>query len=103
MQKIATTSLLHSLGVVVYVALVGSFMNNAEKIIPDGDTVLTAMAFLLLFTTSAAIVGSLVFGYPVVRFLNGQKREGVLAALFTIGWLVVELLIVFSILYIQRS
>lgn len=96
-------SLLHSLGVVAYVALVATFMRNANNLVGTTDTILTGMVFLLLLTVSAAIVGSLVFGYPVVLFLNGQKKEGVMTAITTIGWLAAELAVALVVLIITHA
>lgn len=95
-------SLLNSLGVVAYVALVATFMNNAERFLGKTDTILTGIVFLLLLSISAAVVGSLVFGYPVILFLNGQKKEGVMMAISTIGCLMVELVLVLVVLLINR-
>jgi len=95
-------SLLHSLCVVVYVAFVAMIMQNGDRLFGKEDTVLVVMAILLLFCVSAAVVGSLVFGYPVVLFLNGQKKEGIAMALSTIGWLAVEMVVVFGVLVAMR-
>ncbi|NIM46902.1 MAG: hypothetical protein GTN40_01955 [Candidatus Aenigmarchaeota archaeon] len=45
------------------------------------------VAFLLLFTLSAAVVGGLVLGKPIYLFLSGQKKESLKTALYTVGWL----------------
>lgn len=91
-------SLLNSLGVVIYVLIVASFMRYAERSIGEPDTWLAPFGFLLLFCVSAAVVGSLVFGYPIILFLNGQKQAGVTAAITTIGWLALETVIVLSLI-----
>lgn len=86
-KTIVVRTLLNSLGVAAYVAAVATIMRYGERLFGQMTTVLAATAFLLLFCVSAAVVGSLVFGYPVVLFLNGQKREAVTTAIMTIGWL----------------
>lgn len=96
-DHIPTRSFLCSLGVVAYVALVATLMQNAESLFGSMNTVLAATAFLLLFSVSAAVVGSLVFGYPAVLFLGGKRREGLMAAALTIGFLVVETVFVLTI------
>lgn len=102
-SKMLTHSLLNSLGVVVYVLGVATIMNNAQRIFGNGPgTVLTGVVFLMLFSVSAAVVGSLVFGYPVVLFLNGQKREAVRALATTIGGMVIETGIVLGVVVILR-
>ena len=47
---------------------------------------------------SAAIVGLLVFGRPAYLFFNGLKRESVKQALYTIGFLFVETVIILTAL-----
>jgi len=83
-----TKSLKNSLLVVVYVALVSYFMQNAEKWIGKMDNFWGPFAFLMLFVISAAIVGYLVFGQPVVLYLDGKKKEALSTIGQTIGWLV---------------
>ncbi|MFH0829369.1 MAG: hypothetical protein V1907_04300 [Candidatus Kerfeldbacteria bacterium] len=88
MQKsVVSRTLLNALGVAAYVAVVATIMRNGERLFGQMTTVLAATAFLLLFCVSAAVVGSLVFGYPAVLFMNGQKREAITAVVMTIGWL----------------
>jgi hypothetical protein len=91
-------SFLHSLGVVVYIILVASLMEHADEWFGNMNSVLGPIAFLMLFTLSATIVGLLVFGRPVYMFLNGQKKEAVSFMLHTISFLVIEAIIVFVIL-----
>ena len=91
-------SLANALGVVVYVALVALVMNNAERIFGKMDGLLGVIAFLLLFTFSAAVVGSLIIGKPLMLFLNGQKKEGVGHLIATLGWLFLSLIAVFIVL-----
>jgi hypothetical protein len=95
-------SFLHSLGVVAYIALVATFMRYANRLFGTEDTILTGIAFLLLLCVSAAVVGSLVFGYPVVLFLNGQKKEGIAMAVSTIGWMAVEMIVVLGVLAVVQ-
>ena len=101
--KIQIQSLLHSLGVVVYIILVAALMNNGSRLFGEEDTILTVIAILLLFTISAAIVGTLVFGKPVMWYLNGQKKEAVQLTFSTIGFLVIEAIVIFIILFITAS
>ncbi len=99
-NKLISHSLLHSLGVVVYISLVAMLMNNGSRLFGETDTLLTAISMLMLFTISAAIVGLLVFGRPVMWYLNGLKKEAVQFTLYTISWLVIEALLIFIILFI---
>lgn len=93
-------SLAQALGVVVYVALVALVMNNAERIFGKMDSILGIVAFLLLFTFSAAVVGTLILGKPLTMFLGGQKKEAVWHLIVTLGWLFLSLITVFIVLLI---
>lgn len=95
-NKMIQYSLLHALGVMVYVIGVAFLMNNMEQILGNTpDTFWGPVAFLLLFTVSAAITGLLVLGRPVYLFMGGNKKEGVQFLLWTLGWLLVFTIIVF--------
>jgi hypothetical protein len=93
-------SILNTLGVVTYVALVALFMNNANAWLGKEDTILTGIVFLLLLSVSAATVGSLVFGYPIFLFLDGKKREALQAIIMTIGLLLVETIVAIGVVSI---
>ncbi len=98
-KRIVSTSLYHSLGIVLYITLVALLMQNGNRLFGQEDTILTVIAVLLLFTVSAAIVGLLVFGRPVMLYLGGQKKEAVRLTLTTIAFLVIEALLVFIIMF----
>lgn len=90
---------LHSFGVVLYIIFVSCLMFNVERTFGgQEDTVLAPVAFLLLFTLSAAIVGLLVFGRPVMLYLDGKKKEALNFAGTTVGFLFIEAIIVFLVL-----
>ncbi len=89
-KSIPLRSLLHSLGVVAYVALVATVMQHGNQWFGQANTTLSAVAILLLFCVSAAVVGGLTFGLPAVWFFSGQRREGITLAAWTVGWLAIE-------------
>lgn len=80
---------LHSFGVLAYVALVATLMNNIGKYLGDKpDTVFAPMAVLLLFVTSAAITGYLVVGQPIMLFLEGKKSEAVQQFAYNVAFMI---------------
>lgn len=93
-SKLTLQGFLFSLGVVAYVFLVVLVMKNGDTLFGATNNLLGPMAILLLFTVSAAITGSLVFGRPIYLFLNGLKKEAVTLALYTIGFLFLETILV---------
>jgi hypothetical protein len=94
-KKLIVSGLIHSLGVLVYVGAVAWLMFNGSKIFgQQDDNFLMPVAMLLLLITSATITGSLVLGKPVILFLGGQKSEAIKLLGYTIGWIVVFMLVI---------
>ncbi len=88
-SKLIKYSLINSLAVTVYVAIVGSLMYyGPQRFIPT-PTVLVPITFLLLFVLSAAVVGLLIFARPVLLYFTGQKKESISLVLYTIGCLAI--------------
>ncbi len=92
-SKLILKSLLNALGVVVYVLLVALVILNANQLFGQVPNVWGPFAFLLLFVFSAAVVGILIFGQPVMLFLSDAKKEAVKMLGYTIGWLFLAILI----------
>lgn len=100
--KIVKQSLGYAAAAVLYVTLVATVMNNAEKIFPPEDTsVLAPIGFLLLLVVSAATMGMLVFGKPVMLYIDGKKREAVSMVVCTIASLAIFTALLFLILALQ--
>lgn len=76
MDKITKSALINSLATVAYIIAVALFMNWGSSIkIGRVNTFLAPIALLLLFVTSAAICGYLVFGKPAQLYIDGKKKE----------------------------
>ena len=93
MKQVYRQSFLNSLGVGAYIVLVALFMNNAEKIFGKTDTVFTSVAFLLLLSMSALIVGGLLVGKPIFLYIDGKKKDAVLMLVASACWLLLFLVI----------
>jgi hypothetical protein len=93
----------HAVGAATYIALVAAFMSNIGKFLGEVEGYLAAMMFLLFFVISAASMGILVFGRPVIWFLDGKKLEGIYLVIATIVYLIlIALIVLFTIYYIFR-
>ena len=76
--------------VVAYVALVAWVMVSVGGAADSQQKDVTGpVAFLLLFVLSAAVVGSLVLGKPILLYLDGEKAVAVKLFVATLGWLIV--------------
>lgn len=82
-------SFIHALGVLGYTAFAATIINAAETLFDDGPSLLGAVAFLMLFVLSAAVVGTLIFVKPVLLFVNGEKKEAVNFLGLTLAWLTI--------------
>lgn len=96
-KRMKLTSFLNALGMVVYIIVVATIMQNGDKIFGKADNFVTPIAALLLFTLSAVVVGSLVLGKPLTMYLDGKKKEAVRLFVQTAGWLAAFTVIAFII------
>lgn len=85
-----------------YIVVVATIIKNGQKIFDQMNSVLAATAFLLTFVISAAMMGILIFGRPILWYLENKKQEAIKLALYTIGFLLVILIAIFGILMIYR-
>lgn len=88
-KKIILWSLINAIGVVIYVSLIAWIFYAGEQIFGKMTQFWGPFAFLLLFVLSTAIVGLLIFGKPVMLYLNNAKKEAVKMILWTVGWLLI--------------
>lgn len=102
MKDICKKSFVNSFAVAVYISVVALFMNNAEKIFGKMDTIISAMAFLLLFSLSALVVGWLLAGKPIFLYIDGKKKEAVYTIMASAGWLLLFFLIVLGVMLIIK-
>ncbi len=103
MEKVVKRAVVDAVSTFVYVVLVALFMSYFEGSAPQEDTVFVAIPILLLFVCSAAITGFLVFGKPVMLYLDGKKRESVLLLSYTLVILFVITLVAFGFLVFYNS
>ncbi len=98
MNKIIKRAFIDSVGTIVYIILVVSFIFSLQIFASKKDIIIIPIAMLLLFVCSAAITGFLVFGKPVMLYIDGKKKEAVSLLVYTLGILFLITLIVFIIL-----
>ena len=98
-NKTWAIGLLQALGLVVYCSMVATVMNNAERWFGKMDHVLGPVLFLSLFVVSALICGSVALGYPFLVLWEQKNTKKALKIVgFTIGWLMVIVVVIFTIL-----
>ena len=101
-KKILLNTFRNTLVAVIYIFLVSQIMQNGGKLFGEADNMFTPFVVLLLFTLSAAVVGGLVFGQSLMLFLDNKKKDGVTAAIYSIGWFAIYTVAGFMLLLIVK-
>lgn len=99
MDKIIKRAFIDSFGTAAYIILVVSFIFSLQSLFSEKkDVIIIPISMLLLFVSSAAITGFLVFGKPVMLYIDGKKREAISLLIYTLGILFLITLISFIFL-----
>ncbi|MBI1957243.1 MAG: hypothetical protein HY434_01040 [Candidatus Liptonbacteria bacterium] len=86
----------------LYIILIASFLFYGPRAFAPEDTVFAPIAMLSLLVFSAALVGFLVLGRPILWYLDGRKREAVALLMYTLGFLLLLPLGAFLVLFWYR-
>lgn len=104
MVNLVRRAFANSLGVAVYVIFVVLLISSLENIFSaEPDSLIFLMAMLLLFICSAAITGFLVFGKPLMLYLDGKKKEAVSLLAYTITFLFLIIIVTFVLLIVYYN
>jgi len=103
-KKILFKTFRNTIGAAAYIYVISQVLNNGNVIFGTGNSseIIGPFVLLLMFVLSAAIVGGLVFGETVIQFMNKKIKDGVKAAFYSIGWLLIYTLICVLLLSILR-
>ena len=92
---------LQASGLVTYIGLIAAFLNNVEKLFGHNvPELLAAMTMLLLFVLSAVISALLVLGKAGFLFWEKQYSDAFALVLWTIGWGLLYLVLLITILFL---
>ncbi len=104
-KTIIKTAIQNACSTVVYIATIASFLFYAPKIFEQNkpDTVLAPIVMLSLLVFSAALTGFLIFGRPVMWYLEGNKEDALKLFAYTLGVFFVTTLIALFVLFLVAS
>lgn len=72
----------------IYIFLVSQLMQSGDKIFgKSANSAIGGLVVLLLFSLSAAVVGGLIFGESVIQLIDNKKRNAIMSAIYSVGWL----------------
>ena len=104
MKGVIKYAVINSLGTATYIVLIVSLIFFLGNKFSGGDeTIFAPIAMLMLLVFSVALVGSLIFGRPIIWYLNGKKKDAALLLAYTLGIFFAITLIVFLILLVIIS
>ena len=93
-RVLAAAGFLQALGVILYCTLIAVLFTILGKLqIVEGPGVIFFTFFLFLFVLSAAITGSLVFGYAVYLALNQKIKEALMDLAYVLLWTILIILV----------
>src|SRR3989344_7881610 len=101
MKGVIKYAVINSLGTAAYIVFVVSLIFSLGNKFSGGDeTIFIPIAMLMLLVFSVALVGSLIFGRPIIWYLNEKKKDAVLLLAYTMGIFFAITLIAFLILIV---
>jgi len=101
-SSIPTKGILSAFATVLYITAISLFFSGAENLFGSSasNELLVPIVMLSLLVLSAAVTGSLVFGRPIIWYLNGSKKEAFRLLGWTLGSLFVFTALLIFILLI---
>ena len=90
----------------LYVFLVASFLFYVPKVLGiegDNNTVLIPVLMLLLLVFSVALVGVLIFGRPLLWYLDGKKKDAISLLFYTLVIFLLIIAVLFLLLFILTA
>ncbi len=105
MDKIIKRAGANAVGTAAYIILIVSFIFSLQSFPKSKleNTVFIPIAMLLLFVCSAAITGFLVFGKPIMLYIDGKKRDAISLLGYTLGILALITIVFFIFLIVYSS
>lgn len=77
--------LINALAALAYIALVVLIMFYGPEEVGPTESIVMPIAMLSLFVLSVAVMGYVFFSWPMRLYLDGQKGEGIVLFLKTLG------------------
>ncbi|MGC9603366.1 MAG: hypothetical protein ABSF47_02755 [Minisyncoccia bacterium] len=84
-SKLITHSIRSALGVALYTAIVAFILFNGQMLFGKFENFWGPFVVLLLFVVSAAVIGALILGMPILMYFEGDKLGGVKLFAYSVG------------------
>ena len=84
--KIIRHAFVNALGTAVYIIIIASFLYlGSNGLFGENESIFIPITMLMLLVFSAALTGWLIFGRPVMWYLDGKKKEAMSLLIYTLG------------------
>lgn len=93
----------NSLATALYIVLIVSGISNMKYLEVEEPNFIIPIFMLMLFVFSAALTGTLVFGKPVLLYLEGKKKEAISLLIYTLGTFFILMLLALAILIVFKN
>ena len=89
----------------LYIAAVSTFLSYASEIFgkEEPKTALVPIAMLSLLVFSVALIGSLIFGRPILWYMDGRKKEAISMLAYTLGAFSLFVVAAFILVFFFKS
>lgn len=93
---------LQALGVIVYCGLVAGFFWSCNKFFVAASGFWATALMLALLVFSAAVTGSIVFGYPAYLALKGKIKDALTLLAYTLLYCLGLLILIGVLIFVVR-
>ncbi|MBU2564035.1 hypothetical protein KKA23_00405 [Patescibacteria group bacterium] len=97
MKKLFLIGLFQAIGVTIYVLLISSLLQFVDGFNPN-SIFLVSVAILILLVFSSAVVGLIVFGYPIYLCLHKKIKESLFVLGFTLLFSLITIILILLII-----
>lgn len=103
-KEIIRHALINALGTAVYVIIIASFMFFASQgIFGENPSIFVPITMLMLFVFSAALTGFLIFGRPIMWYLDNKKKQAFSLFVYTLTIFLMIILVCLVVLVVVGS
>ena len=97
--KILSYAFINSLSTAIYVMFIATFIYFlGQSNFETNYTLFVPIAMLMLLVFSVAITGCLIFGRPIIWYLDNKKKESLLLLFYTLEIFLIIIILIFLII-----
>ena len=103
MKGVLKYAAVNSLGTAFYIIFVILSIHFLRRYFGEMESLIIPILMLMLFVFSAAFTGTLVFGRPIIWYLDGRKKEALALLFYTLVIFMLLTVVAFLVLVIGQK